>query len=130
MGSCIRPLVNTGHMMPRGGGNCDFCGVPSVRYLYACRNFEWNGVNVFRGDVGRWAACYLCSKLVAGKKWGMLTRRVMREVSKRGAIDADQLKHLGTTLRTLHKGFGQHVVPDKELGVHLPLFRLVAVSEA
>jgi hypothetical protein len=76
-------MIRPRHRLPRGGNCCDFCASSEVLNLYSCRNFEWEGTPVFRADVGRWAACSMCSSFIDGQRWGQITRRVMREVGKR-----------------------------------------------
>lgn len=112
-----RPQVNAGHRLPRGGGNCDFCGVFAVVKLYACRNFTWEGQRVFEGDTGRWATCFLCCELVEDSKWVRLSNRVMRGVAKRKGVTDEQLKTLKRTLLQLHKAFGEHVIKGEALTV-------------
>lgn len=122
-----RPKVNTGHRMPRGGGNCDFCGEPSVSKLYACRNFMWEGQKIFKDEIGRWAGCAACARLIEAKQWSRLSLRVMREVSKRQGLDADQMQRLAKTVRVLHKTFGLHMIPGEALGVILPRYSRVTI---
>lgn len=118
--SHIRPCINAGHRLPTGGSNCDFCSAPSVVRLHACTNFTWEGHQIFTQPVGRWASCYMCSRLVDAKLWGRLTLRVMREVSKRKGVTDGELKTLRRSLKTLHAGFGLHLISGEDLAVHEP----------
>ncbi len=121
----LRPMVNTGHKLPRGGGRCDFCAVPAVSKLHACKNFVWEGQSVFSTEVGRWAACYLCSSLIGNEQWIKLSNRVMREIAKRKGIDEEQLKRLRKSLRGLHKGFSENVMPGESFEILTPRYRTI-----
>lgn len=123
-----RPLVNTGHRLPRGGDRCDFCGESHTHKLYACKNFTWEGRAVFDSDVGRFTACLSCARLIDQKLWRRVSTRVLREVSKRKGIDADQLKHLAVTLKTLHKTFGANLINGEALGVLTPKYIKLAAG--
>lgn len=111
------------HRLPRGGNACDFCGAPDVYSLYACHNFDWQGVPVFRANAGRWAACWACSDVIEVQRWDQLNRRVMREVSKRQGISPDELESMRVSLKALHKLFAAHVLDGEALKVHLPHVR-------
>lgn len=116
------------HRLPRGGNACDFCGVPEVHSLYRCNNFHWDTVPVFRTDAGRWATCSFCSHLVDLQNWGLLNRRVMREVGKRKGIGKEELEALRASLKQLHRLFAEHVVQGEELTVHRPTLRRLSLS--
>lgn len=119
----VRPLIDTGHRMPRGGDRCDFCGVARVSRLYACKDFTWEGQGIFGENQGRWASCYECSTLIDEGQWGRLSVRVMREIAKRKGVTAVQLQHMKVTLRDLHRGFGDNIIPGESLGVHRPRYQ-------
>jgi len=118
------------HRLPRGGGNCDFCGIGSVTLLYACRNFDWEGRPVFYSPVGRWASCHVCADLIEGKDWGRLNRRVMREVTKRKGLTPADIRLLRQSLKKLHASFVAHLVLQESLFVHISKYRRLTVAEA
>lgn len=119
----LRPQINSLHRLPRGGGNCDFCGVYAVAKLYACKNFTFAGQPVFDSDIGRWAACHNCSGFISESRWIKLSNRVMREVEKRKGVTPVQLKDLRRTLLQLHKHFGAHVIKGEDFGIHTARYR-------
>jgi hypothetical protein len=118
------------HRLPRGGGNCDFCGAPHVVMLHACRNFRWEDRPVFNGPVGRWASCQICAYLVEDGKRTKLTNRVMREVSKRRGLSPEDLVALRITLKVLHAELSKHLIPHDTLFVHVSKYRRISTPEA
>lgn len=116
------------HRLPRGGNACDFCGAADVMSLYRCHNFNWEDVPVFRTATGRWAACGFCSHLIESQNWGLLNRRVMREVSKRHGMAGTVLDELRASLKQLHRLFAEHVVQGEELTVHRSALRRVILT--
>lgn len=64
----------------RAGNQCDCCSEPCIDTLYLCRNFSYEGKQVFSRKVGRWAACSSCRRLLEKGKTASLARR-----SNRGA---------------------------------------------
>lgn len=120
-----RPEFNVSHRMPRGSGDrCDFCGSVRVLKLYACRNFMWEGQNVFGANKvsGRWASCYPCSELIDNNQMGRLSLRVVREMAKRKGINEEQLALLNKTVRVLHKSFALHIVKGEVLTIIRPTY--------
>lgn len=116
------------HRLPRGGNACDFCGIPEVNSLYRCHNFKWEDVPIFRADTGRWAACGFCSHLIEASNWGLLNRRVMREVGKRQSMTPPLLDELRASLKQLHRLFAEHVVQGEELTVHRAALRRLILT--
>jgi Zn-finger protein len=111
------------HRLPRGGNACDFCGCPEVRALYSCLNFDFEGTPIFRTQMGRWAACFMCSAFIEEQRWGQITRRVMREVGKRAGLTPADMDGLRESLKELHALFAKHVVQGEEFKVTLPRLR-------
>jgi hypothetical protein len=118
----LRPRVNAGHRLPLGGDRCDFCGSASVVKLHHCRNFTWEGQPIFAQDAGRWASCHSCSQLIDVGEWNRLSLRVMREVAKRKGVTEEELKNLRRSLKTLHTGFGLHLLKGEDLAVLGPKY--------
>jgi hypothetical protein len=48
--------------------------------LYLCRNFSYQGRPVLTRQLGRWAACYSCRRLLEKGNTSSLARRSKREV--------------------------------------------------
>jgi hypothetical protein len=69
------------HMRPfrRSGNQCDCCSEPSIDTLYLCRNFSYQGRPVFTRQVGRWAACLSCRRLLEEGNTSSLACRSERE---------------------------------------------------
>ena len=118
------------HRLPRGGDCCDFCGIQDVHSLHSCANFIWEDKPVFQADHGRWTACWQCSEYVDSQKWGLLTRRVMRAISKRKGVTGADLDALRSSVKKLHALFAQHVVQGEALKVHRPHLRRFILTEA
>lgn len=121
-------MLRPRHRLPRGGNCCDFCSTQEVHSLYSCLNFKWEGTPVFRQDVGRWAACYVCAHYIEDHKWGQISRRVMREVAKRQGITVAELDAMRLTVKDLHAQFALHMVKGEALTIHLPHVRRVLVT--
>lgn len=114
------------HRLPRGGSHCDFCSSPDIESLYYCDNFEWEGSAVFKGATGRWAACWLCSKLIDGMQWSRLNSRVMREVLKRADLTPEGARLLRASVKVLHALFAKHMGRET-LKIHMPKVRRITL---
>jgi len=125
----MRPITS-GHRLPRGGNNCDFCGLREVSVLHACRNFEWCGQQIFPGDTGHWAACWACSKPIDAGQWGRLTTRVMRQVAQRQGLADDEVDRLRASLRELHRLFGANIIKGEELEVRTTRYKRTMTATA
>ena len=126
----MRPLCIR-NRLPRGGNYCDFCSEKFITKLYACRNFEWDGVPIFKDGkpVGRLATCDTCSEIISARDWDRLTIRVMAEVRKRHEITFPDLEHLCADLRALYATMDTHLILKKTLTVYQPHFERVTEQE-
>lgn len=113
----MSPSLRPKHRLPRGGSHCDFCGIPNIETLFSCRNFVWEDSPIFKQDLGRWAACWACSKFIKAEQWGQLTKRSMRQVAKRHGLTGLELRLLRDSLSQLHRLFSRNVVKGEALKI-------------
>lgn len=99
-------------VVPRGGDTCDFCTASPVAKFYSCRNFNINGMPVFSGTVGTWAACQKCSSMVESKRWSSLAARAVLRFIKRNKVAQRDIPGLWIQFTQVCHGFSEHVIAE------------------
>jgi hypothetical protein len=98
--------------VPTGGDTCDFCSTSPIAKLYRCRTFNVNGVPVFRGTVGTWAACQKCSSMVESKEWSSLAVYAVQQFTQRNQLAGHDVANLWIQFTKVCQGFSEHVIPE------------------
>lgn len=104
------------HLVPQGGDECDFCSLSPVFKVYSCANFlvPWTKHMVFQHEsVGGWAACRHCAELIDANRWSDLSDRSFRRFVKRhGPVARHDEFALKSQFRELHKLFREHMIRE------------------
>lgn len=99
-------------VVPTGGDTCDFCAASPVAKLYRCRNFNVNGMPVFKGTVGTWATCQKCSTMVLSKRWASIAARAVQHFMHRTKVARHDLPNVWVQFTNVCQGFSEHFIAE------------------
>jgi len=99
-------------VVPKGGDTCDFCAAAPVAKLYRCRNFNVNGMPVFKDVVGTWATCQKCSTMVESKRWASLAARAAQHFIDRKKVPRHDRPSVWVQFTNVCQRFSEHFITE------------------